>query len=36
MILSGAIPAAVLALVVDGALGLLQRIVTPTGLEITV
>ena len=34
MILSGAIPAAVLAFAVDGALGLLQRIVTPTGLEI--
>ncbi len=34
MILSGAIPAAVLAFVVDGALGILQRIVTPTGLEI--
>ena len=34
MILSGAIPAAVLAFLVDGALGILQRIVTPTGLEI--
>jgi osmoprotectant transport system permease protein len=34
MILSGAIPAAVLAFLVDGALGLLQRVVTPTGLEI--
>jgi len=34
MILSGAIPAAMLAFVVDGALGLLQKIVTPTGLEV--
>ena len=34
MILSGAIPAAVLAFLVDGILGLFQRIVTPTGLEI--
>ena len=34
MILSGAIPAAALAFAVDGALGVLQRIVTPTGLEI--
>ena len=34
MILSGAIPAAVLAFLADGALGILQRIVTPTGLEI--
>ncbi len=34
MILSGAIPAAILAFLVDGALGVLQRIVTPTGLEI--
>ena len=34
MILSGAIPAAVLAFLVDGALGLLQRVVTPSGLEI--
>ena len=34
MILSGAIPAAVLAFLVDGALGILQRIVTPSGLEI--
>jgi osmoprotectant transport system permease protein len=34
MILSGAIPAAILAFLVDGALGILQRIVTPTGLEI--
>ena len=34
MILSGAIPAALLAFVVDGALGVLQKVVTPTGLEI--
>jgi len=34
MILSGAIPAAVLAFLVDGALGMLQKIVTPAGLEI--
>ena len=34
MILSGAIPAAVLAFLVDGALGILQRIVTPAGLEV--
>ena len=34
MILSGAIPAAVLAFLVDGALGIVQRIVTPTGLEV--
>ena len=35
MILSGAIPAAVLAFLVDGALGILQRVVTPAGLEIS-
>ena len=34
MILSGAIPAAVLAFLADGALGIVQRVVTPTGLEI--
>ncbi len=34
MILSGAIPAAVLAFLVDSALGMLQKIVTPAGLEI--
>jgi osmoprotectant transport system permease protein len=34
MILSGAVPAAVLAFLVDGALGVLQRVVTPAGLEI--
>ena len=34
MILTGAIPAAVLAFLVDGALGILQRVVTPAGLEI--
>ena len=34
MILSGAIPAAILAFVVDGALGLLERVVTPIGLTI--
>ena len=34
MILSGAIPAAILAFLVDGALGILQRIVTPAGLDI--
>ncbi|MCH7890975.1 MAG: ABC transporter permease [Gemmatimonadetes bacterium] len=32
MILSGAIPAAILAFVVDGALGVLERVVTPVGL----
>ena len=35
MILSGAIPAAVLAFLVDAALGILQRVVTPAGLEIS-
>ena len=34
MILSGAIPAALLAFLADGALGIVQRVVTPTGLEI--
>ena len=34
MILSGAIPAAVLAFVVDGVLGLLERVVTPSGLAV--
>jgi len=34
MILSGAIRAPVLAFLVDGILGLLGRIVTPTALEI--
>ena len=34
MILSGALPAAVLAFVVDGALGVLERVVTPAGLNI--
>jgi len=34
MILSGAIPAAVLALVVDGALALVERAVRPAGLEV--
>ncbi|HIF07400.1 MAG TPA: ABC transporter permease subunit [Gemmatimonadetes bacterium] len=34
MILTGAIPAAVLAFLVDGALGILQRVVTPAGLKI--
>ena len=34
MILSGAIPAAVLAFLADGALGIVQKVVTPTGLEI--
>ena len=34
MILSGAIPAAVLAFLVDNALRMLQKIVTPAGLEI--
>jgi len=34
MILSGAIPAAMLAFLADGALGIVQRVVTPTGLEI--
>lgn len=33
MILSGAIPAALLALLVDGALGLLERTLRPPGLE---
>lgn len=33
MILSGAIPAAILALVVDGLLGIAERVVTPEGLE---
>jgi osmoprotectant transport system permease protein len=32
LILSGAIPAAVLAFVVDGALGLVERVVTPAGV----
>jgi osmoprotectant transport system permease protein len=34
MILSGAIPAAVLALLVDGALALVERAVRPAGLEV--
>ena len=34
MILTGAIPAAALAFLVDGALGVLQRVVTPAGLEV--
>jgi len=34
MILSGAIPAAVLAFLVDGVLGLLERVVTPSGLAV--
>ena len=34
MILSGAIPAAMLAFLADGALGIVQTVVTPTGLEI--
>jgi osmoprotectant transport system permease protein len=33
MILSGAIPAALLALVVDGALGVVERSLRPAGLE---
>jgi ABC-type proline/glycine betaine transport system permease subunit len=32
MILSGAIPAALLALLVDGALALVERLVRPRGL----
>jgi ABC-type proline/glycine betaine transport system permease subunit len=32
MILSGAIPAALLALLVDGGLGLVERVVQPEGL----
>ena len=34
MILSGALPAAILAFLVDGALGVLERVVTPAGLSI--
>ena len=34
LILSGAVPAALLALLVDGLLGLLEKRVTPRGLEI--
>ena len=34
MIPTGAIPAAALAFLVDGALGVLQRVVTPAGLEV--
>ncbi len=34
MILSGALPAAILAFLVDGALGVLERVVTPAGLTI--
>jgi osmoprotectant transport system permease protein len=34
MILSGALPAAILAFFVDGALGVLERVVTPAGLSI--
>ena len=34
LILSGAIPAAILALVVDGALGVVERWVKPKGIEI--
>jgi osmoprotectant transport system permease protein len=34
LILSGALPAAALALVVDGALGLLERGLTPRGLRV--
>jgi osmoprotectant transport system permease protein len=33
MILSGAIPAALLALVVDGVLGLVEKSLRPKGLE---
>ena len=35
MILSGAIPAALLALGVDGALGVVERMVRPGGLRLT-
>jgi len=34
MILSGALPAALLAFLVDGGLGILERVVTPAGLSI--
>ena len=34
MILSGAIPAAILAFLVDGVLGLFERVVTPSGLAV--
>ena len=34
MILSGALPAALLAFLVDGGLGVLERVVTPAGLSV--